>query len=274
MGWLLQTRLVVKSIREALQEFESRKILARLARVHLDQELSLARHIEESFLPPAKLEIGFYSVECYRYKSAHLGGHWFALRSDGADGLYALMCETSDLGIHGAMILHAVQSLWAEDLGNSTLDPEAWLHKTNRALFVLGKSEIHELEVSLVHVSGSRMTYWGGGDRVLFQVAEDQLDLPVLRPLARGSVILGRSEHIFPTATTVALHQRDRIFLGNRSLFPDSDRYEAKDVLRLHLEMRVLAEVATNREGEEIGRSLVVISRRPTSGRVLHLKQA
>jgi len=274
LGWTLQSKLVVKSIRDALQEFESQKILALLARVHLDQELSLARHIEESLLPPDKLDIGPYLVECYRHQSTQIGGHWYAVRADGEGGLYALMCEAPHQGIHGALILHAVQSLWAEDLGRPSIDPESWLHKANRALFVLGQTEVHELEVTLVHLRGSTMTYWGAGQRALFLMSDDPGAMPGIRLLARDVLRLGISEHIFPTAVNITLEPMDRVFLGNKAVFPGGDFCRASDLIKIHQDLHATLERPPLPGTNEHGRSLVVISRREVPRQLLRLKHA
>jgi serine phosphatase RsbU (regulator of sigma subunit) len=257
-----------------MQEFESQKILAILARVHLDQELSLARHIEESLLPPVALEIGPYSIECYRQQGTQIGGHWFAVRPDGEGGLYALMCEASHQGIHGALILHAVQSLWAEDLGRSTIDPESWLHKANRALFVLGHSEVHELEVTLVHLSGPTMTYWGAGQRALFLLAENSGASPNIRLLSRNVLKLGLSEHIFPTAVKITLGPSDQVFLGNKGVFPGGDFCQPHDLMKTHQDLRTLSSRITPPATTEQGRSLVVISRRGVAAPLLRIRHA
>jgi hypothetical protein len=262
LGWILQTGIVEKSLKEAAREFESRKILAKLARVSLDQELRFAQYIEDSFLPPGKTEIGPYIIECLRQRDGQMGGHWYAIRSDGDGGVFAIMCETNDQGVHGALILHAVQSLWAEDLSNQTLDPEMWLQKANRALFVLGKTEIHEVEITLVHLHDFVLTYWGAGQTQVYLAPEPNNTFSEVRPLTLEVLSLGRTERVFPRAASVTLGSQDRVFFGNKNLSNQSQISTAKDLEKIQQDMQADRSVEGSVENGDSSRSLIVITRR------------
>lgn len=270
LGWILQTGIVEKSIKEAAQEYESRKILAKLARIPLDQELRFAQYIEESFLPPDRVEIGPHTIECLRQRNGQMGGHWFAIRPDGERGVYVLMCETDDQGIQGALILHAVQSLWAEDLSSPSFDPEKWLQKANRALFVLGKTERHEVELTLIHLDEEIMTYWGAGRNPIYLAHAVNESLPEVLSLTAEVLIIGRSEHIFPRAAKVPLRSGYRVYLGNKSSLSQTKIATENDLERIQEGMRSRNSHQFSAENGDQSRCLIVIS----AGKIIPRGQA
>jgi hypothetical protein len=267
LGWMLQTGIVEKSVKEAAQEYESRKMLAKLARIPLDQELRIAQYIEESFLPPGRLEIGPHAIECLRQRNGQMGGHWFAVRPNGERGVLVLMCETHDHGIQGALILHAVQSLWAEDLSSPNLDPEKWLQKANRALFVLGKTEKHEIEITLVQLDDAILTYWGAGRYPVYLTQTVNESLTEVQALTMEVLNIGRGEHVFPRAAKVPVKPGYRVYLGNKNVLSQTQISTANDLERIQDGMRSGTSPQFKIENDDQSRCLIVISARKTNRR-------
>lgn len=259
LGWILQTGIVKKSLKEAAQEYESRKILAKLARIPIDQELRFAQYIEESFLPPDRVEIGPHTIECLRQRNGQMGGYWFAIRPSGETGVFILLCETYEYGVHGALILHAVQSLWAEDLSGQTFDPEKWLQKANRALFVLGKSERHEVEITLVHLDEGILTYWGAGRNPIYLTQVVSESFSEIQSLSMEVLNIGRSEHVFPRAAKVSVRSGFRVYIGNKNVL-SRQITTSTDLERIQEGMRPEKYPRFNQGNNGQSRCLIVIS--------------
>lgn len=257
---ILQHGIMIKALREACQEFETRRVLAHLARSHLDHEIDLARHIQESMSAPAQLELGPLRLECFRVFGRELGRDWIAVRPDGPRHAYAILCEARERGVQGALVLHAIQSLWAEDLTDTVFDPEAWLEKANRALFVLGKNQSHVVSLNLLHITSDTLTYWSAGHPGLFIVDKEDRGGQVVKRMGREGADLGISEHIFITRMDVPLKSEQLIFLGNRGAFADGPTSRAEDFLKLRTDLSSSGTDLPGSPSRAEGQALLVVS--------------
>src|SRR5690606_25320994 len=129
-GILLYT---VSLIEKSYQEEKAR-------RQKYESDLDLAREIQDSLSPPPDTTVmGNIKVSCYQIKHHQVAGDWTACRRIGDDRTIIVVADATGKGMQAALVIHAVQSLWAEQLDYLEFKPQQWIERVNRALFKLGE---------------------------------------------------------------------------------------------------------------------------------------
>jgi hypothetical protein len=183
--------------REGLSEFRARKLIAqneRLRRESLEKDLALAQEIQDSFAPPESFSYGDIKIDFFQSKHDHLGGDWFAFKQNHDGSIAILVADATGKSIGAALVIHAVQSLWALSLSEDKFDPEGWIQGVNRSLLVLGQKSSHSLTLGLAHLSGSTLTYYSAGHIPIVMVRETSSG-SVLDFLQSRGDILGINPH-------------------------------------------------------------------------------
>jgi hypothetical protein len=186
------------------------------------RELELARRIQDSFRPASSMRWRGRDIRCFTHKHSEVGGDWAAMQVDGSGALTMVVVDAAGKGFQAALVVHAVQSLWAEHISEvGVFDARQWLERVNHSLVVMGRHEIHMVTMGIVRLEVDRCLYWSAGHLPICLVDEgrspkvqminavgnplglqDGLDwLPCEFQLAPGACLMFGSDGIFHKGT-------------------------------------------------------------------------
>lgn len=148
---------------EALREYENRKLLREAEQQKFAHELELARQIQDSLSPPVSLVSERLRAVCLQLKHSSVGGDWVGLREQADNSIIVAVADATGKGMQAALVVHALQSLWAEALDHPDFDPERWLQRVNLTMLRLGEKQTHSLSMGLLRINGTEITYWSAG---------------------------------------------------------------------------------------------------------------
>lgn len=224
--------------REALQELAARQLVSQNERLRveaMEKELAVAREIQDSFAPPPSLvHTDRLTASFYQLKHATLGGDWMAVRKLPGGELAIVVADATGKGVQAALVIHAVQSLWAYALDEEAFDPEAWIQAVNRALRRLGRKKAHSMSLGLALVGPDTLRYYSAGHVPLFILAGDGDDEKILPVVARGN-LLGLTDELTLTPTELRLDQIHvrSILIGTDGAFDKGVRVRKSNVVQL-----------------------------------------
>lgn len=200
----------------AMREFDRQSELAAAHKAQQDHEIQLAEAIHESFSAESSLLIGDrWSVEIFRAAGERLGGDWAAFRQETEQKLCALIIDASGRGMQGALVVHAVQSLWASSLGEPHFSPKSWLEMLNTTLLRMGKKTLHTLTAAIAEISDSEIVLWSAGHCPAY-IIEENTDQLAVRALVGGGSIVGLTKEFIvqPVSYTFTQGSMRKIVLG------------------------------------------------------------
>ena len=215
-------------------EFDSRQRMIVAERALLAKEFDLARQIQDSIKPPKVMEWAGYDVHYYALKHEHVGGDWVGIHQDQpGKRLIIVIADAMGKGLQASLVIHAVQSLWAEHISQSSFfEPEKWLCNVNEALFFMGRSAIHMVTLGLVVLNEhGQGIYWSAGHVPLFLI-NDQERKKVRSVLATGSPLGVFSQGKFEG---VSFHFTNEqfILLGSDGVFHKGTRHTPREILNI-----------------------------------------
>ena len=233
-GLIFHYILELNSFSEATREFESRHLLASFEKANLEQDLLLARRIQDSLSSYNDLDFYPYSTGIIQHRFSQIGGDWAALRKDKNGTLYALVADAAGKGIQAALVLHSVQSLWAESLEEPNFDPEKWLRRVNSALCQLGAKKPHMLTMGIAKFSHTGCSYYSAGHLPLFLIRQSSDDKSenVKILLAPGTPV-GLISDFTVGHTQVDCSGAFTAFLGSDGFFRSGSHQKRKAILKL-----------------------------------------
>lgn len=240
--------------RQAGLEFEAREQAAAEARIRMEHEMALARDIQDSLSPPSDAMLSDnVRVICHQAKHDKVGGDWMAIRKDGTGAIYFVVADATGKGLPAALVIHAVQSLWADELNRADFDPPTWIRRVNRTLSVLGQTRPHSLTLGLGRITTSSLTYWSAGHLPLF-IAEGGGTTPNIRSLLGRGPILGLASkiHLEPATMPIMPGAQLQILLGSDGVFAKGSRSSRRDISQFltQLETNPHAAVETDIEDD------------------------
>jgi serine phosphatase RsbU (regulator of sigma subunit) len=206
--------------------------VAAIERALVARDLELARQIQDSIAPPSHF-VWQGAMVRYRYhKHSTVGGDWAAIHVDAAGDVICVVADAMGKGLQAALVVHAVQSLWAESLNEGrSFEPDRWLKSVNRSLFNMGKNATHMVTLGIVKLTRGGGTYWSAGHLPLFLVGrgsapEVRAVLPIGSPL--GILPSNRVQSIsFPTGRCRYL------MLGTDGVFEKGTRHNRRDIVEM-----------------------------------------
>ena len=163
-NFLLQAR---RSRSHALIEIRSKALDAQnreLTQKAMESDLALARQMQRSLAPPPEtLRSGSFSLHFYHVAHGPLGGDWSATRVLNDGTIIIAVGDVTGKGIPAAMVVQAVQALWAHSLSQPNFVPETWINSVNQTLLMMGKREAHTLTLGVLVLEKLKMTYYSAG---------------------------------------------------------------------------------------------------------------
>jgi hypothetical protein len=197
----------------------------------MQSALRAAGEIQDSAAPQQSLftKQGF-KVSYYQIKHEILGGDWFALRSLPTGELIIAVADATGKGIQAALVIHSIQTLWANALSQSDFNALDWLNAANRTLIALGRRKEHTLSLGLVVINAEKIIYYSAGHLPLIVLfgTENSFQVSVLP--SRGS-LLGMNEELFFSPKEMSrfgkniegiLLATDGVFENSRSFMNDA----------------------------------------------------
>ena len=225
----------------ALSAVDRKYRAERLFRFQIEHDLAIARDIQDSLAPPPeRLFAGNRKVECFQVKHAKVAGDWMAVRELADGRLIGIVADATGKGVQAALVVHAVQSLWADTLGEEDFLPEPWIQRVNRVLMRMGEKKRHSLTLGVVILSKDTFEYWSAGHIPLFiiEVKNDGTEEVKSYP-ARGSVIGLKDDLVLQkTEGKFASDGKFGILLGSDGTFDRGSRTSRREVSDIYGKLR------------------------------------
>jgi hypothetical protein len=235
LGWVLFVmRWFLESfLRESARQEYTIEFLAALAeRRKAEQELEVARRIQDSFTADEPHAApGGLAVSWLQSRLGKVGGDWVVTRSLADGRLIAMVIDATGKGVQAALVVHAVQSLWADSLGDESFDPEVWIRRVNATLVRLGEREPHSLTMGLLLVGAGKLEYWSAGHVPIYLAGA--LDQPnSVQTLTAGGTPLGLGPLPRLTPAILPLPAGElHVLLGSDGVFTKGTRMRRAEIL-------------------------------------------
>lgn len=235
-----------RSRREILSEFHTRNQLIQSERLRVEaveQQILLANDIQDCLAPPDKFVSPHgVSARFFKRKYHQLGGDWMALRTTGNGDLVFAVADVTGKGVSAALVVHAVQSLWAQTFANPLFNPFAWLHSVNAALLVMGQHKPHTLTMGLLVVSKNQIKYYSAG-HVPVHVFSGQKSMRTL--MGRGNILgIFPDLQLSPIILELDPSQAHLIVMGTDGALDKGSRARGSQVIKLINDLHTIGEDA------------------------------
>ena len=230
---LLITRVIQRQIVAA---FRLRRYELAAERERIETELELARKIHESFGAPPETKVpGNMIIQSFQSRHSEVGGDWAMIRKLNENRTIVLVADSTGKGIQAALVIHALQSLWARSLQTDDFEPRAFLDEVNGAMVRLGRKEPHSLTVGLLDIYPDRVVYWSAGHIPLFILQEDEeLEHDRVKALVSKGNPLGLMQDIAIRPAEYKIpDNRFCLLLGTDGIFDKGTRFNRRDARQL-----------------------------------------
>ena len=173
----------------------------------LEGELHVAKALHESMVPPPQSVIlESCRVDFFHVPYGILGGDWVAARAL-SDGTWVIaVADVTGKGVSAALVVQAIQSLWAAQLTVADFDPIKWLSSINKTLCLMGRGESHTMTIGLLVLGQDTVTYYSAGHVPVYVVQDIHNPRSVSRLVGQG-LPLGVAEPIQVLPITIPLNQ-------------------------------------------------------------------
>jgi len=248
-------------------EYRAQQANLRLAQAKMQHEVDLAREIQDSMTPPARHEFpGGTTVACMQRKFESIGGDWLAIHRWDDGTLVAVVVDATGKGMQAALVVHAIQSLWAMVLDEPAFDAAAWLARVNVALHRLGEKQAHSATIGVVVLAGVRLTYWSAGHPPLFVLLGADNDLQLRTLSAQGTVLgLGPTLDLSPRHIDVALTYPMRIMLFSDGVVEQATRVSRQKIVALFARLKSEGDRVLEELPADDDKTLIIIERATTT---------
>ena len=251
---------IYRTRREILGELHNRKSLLQSERLRfeaVEQQLLLANQIQDCLTPPQRFTSP-QGVEArfYQKKFHPLGGDWMALRTNQNGELIFAVADATGKGVSAALVVHAVQSLWAQALEKPNFNPRHWLESVNNTLLILGQNKPHTLTLGILVVSQTHIEYYSAGHVPAYIFSGDS---PMSLLFARGNLVgYLPSLELKPASYILNPSKTYQIILGTDGALEKGSRTRDKQVRRLAQDLRAVGQEAFN-QCQSLDDKLVII---------------
>jgi hypothetical protein len=239
----------------------------RSKRALMERDMELAREIQDSLSSPEdSIDFGPLKFECFQHKHQKVAGDWLAIRSSpDQNKVVVVVADATGKGMQAALVIHAIQSMWAEALDDDSFDATLWLRKVNRTLHRLGKRQAHSATLGILTVGLDNIEYLSAGHLPLF-IAEqvDAASRPKVRSLnARGNV-LGLNEDVSFEAVTFEFDPTHSyvLLLGTDGVFANATRTKPSEILTLLAGLQSNGRRYVESEGDDDDRTVVMLTKK------------
>lgn len=251
----------------ALSLIQKEYQVEKVKREKFERDLELARDIQDSLNPPPSQTLfGNCSVVCYQLKHDQVAGDWMALRTLEDHTVLALVADATGKGVQAALVVHAVQSLWADALSSESFDVPSWIQRVNRTLIRMGEKKAHSLTLGILTLKDNVLTYWSAGHVPVFVLTQTDKELQVT-PLAKPGSSLGIKEEIKIQSASMNLDLtlKNTIILGSDGVFDRGSRTSRKEILSLMDRITEMGEQSLIACPAEDDKTMILIESKPAA---------
>ncbi|MBM4253652.1 MAG: hypothetical protein FJ146_16925 [Deltaproteobacteria bacterium] len=221
--------------REILAEYRARNQLLQTERLRveiMEQQLSLAKEIQDSLTPPESIRTPFGATARFFQKKFHpLGGDWMAVRVLANGDTVFVVADVTGKGIGAALVVHALQSLWAQSLSDTEFNVIDWLHAVNRTLLTLGKNKPHTSTLGVLVLSRKSLTYYSAGHVPCYTLIDNRVAQIMM---SRGNLVgFTGSLEIIPVQYALSGNHSYTVVIGTDGALPKGSRMRQKDLIAM-----------------------------------------
>lgn len=192
----------------------------------LEHELLLAQEIQDSISIPAGFTIaGGLSGHFFQKKHGFLGGDWMGSFQDSRNRVHIVIVDATGKGVPAALVVHAVQSLWAAASSDPDFEPIPWITDLNKTLLTLGQKSPQTLSLGLITISGKMVSYLSAGHVPLYFVTKHS-EVEEIRSMSSRGNILGVGEELNLVSETIDLERSKALWVigGTDGVFVSGTR--------------------------------------------------
>jgi hypothetical protein len=235
-GLLFQLGICRRVKVTALNEFRASNLALENERLRMEKDLAGAREVQDSLLPPPNSHFaGKLHASLFHRRHSRVGGDWMTLRPLPNGDLIVVVADATGKGIQAALVIHAVQSLWAEALGDADFDCKSWLIRVNATLCRMGVKTPHTATMGIAVISEAAITYWSAGHTPLFicHGFEGQ-KARVTTLVARGNLLgMDPTIDLKPAPMTVAPGEKIDVLLGSDGMLHKGTLHSGREIRQM-----------------------------------------
>ncbi len=232
-GLLFQMGICRRVKVTALAEFRANRLALENEKLRVEKDLAGAREVQDSLLPPPNSHFaGRMHASLFHRRHSRVGGDWMTLRPLANGDLVVVVADATGKGIQAALVVHAIQSLWAESLGDPYFDCKTWMVRVNATLCRMGAKTPHTASMGIAIISETEITYWSAGHTPLFVChgLEGQ-KAHVTTLVARGN-LLGMSPviELRPAPLAVTPGEKFDVLLGTDGMLHKGTLHSSREI--------------------------------------------
>lgn len=214
-----------------LKLIQDRYIEERTHRLKMETDLEIAKEIQDSMEPPPPdTRFGDYVLSCYQIKHSQVAGDWMAVRNNGDGEILIVIADVTGKGIQAALVVHAIQSIWAEALSDKVIDPVTWIKKLNRTLVTLGQQKPHSATLGMLQIKSGQVNYYCMGHTPAFLVEPNERKVHSL--MSRGSILgIMPNVEVEKKEFDLSALENFHLLLGTDGVFDKGSRTRPREVL-------------------------------------------
>lgn len=176
----------------------------------IEQELSIARRIQQGFLPQAIPQVSGWEIAAVCRPARETGGDFYEFVRRRDEHLGLAVGDVSGKGIQAAMLMGAAQSLVAAK-GSDHLSPAMVISETNRLLYDdVPDGSFVAVSYALVSGQNNRVRFSNGGQLAPYLLPADDQPLQLIEPPG-ARLPLGVLEEVLYRETSLALRPGDTL---------------------------------------------------------------
>lgn len=178
-----------------------------------------------------------------------------------ADGrTIAMVVDAAGKGLQAALVVHAVQSLWADAMSHQDdFSCRDWIKRVNATLISLGRRAPHSVTLGIVVIDKERLEYWSAGHVPLYGVMKLAGVAQARRIFGHGSMLGISAEYdIQPEVMELGGHEVD-VILSSDGLNPGGGILRKRQIERLVAEVNARGFEAMREVPSDDDRSVVWI---------------
>ena len=249
--------------RQGLTEYHARLTSARAERAKFEREMQLAREIQDSIAPPGFVHVGAMTVRSFQEKHEKVGGDWIGLKITKDGGIVIVVADATGKGLQAALVIHAVQALWAERSDDLGFKPEEWIKNVNRTLCFLGQKQVHSLTLGVFHFVGTKYSFWSAGHPPAY-LLQGEPSVQSLKVLHAVGPILGMEKDIQLTSCNGFLDPGTSfaLMIGTDGVFFKGSRHSKQEMIALMENLGQKGNAALNEIAVEDDKTVVLMEHR------------
>lgn len=193
-----------------------------LEKQKMENELLIARQIQQRFLPKSFPDLPYLKVEAMNYPSRHVGGDYYDIYDLGSSRIGAVIADVSGKGVPAALLMASLHSTLRSEAKPDTM-PSQVVSRLNKEIFEhTGGQSFITLFYAVIDAEKSKMIYCNAGHVPPIVLTRDNN----VRYLDNTDLVLGVDPCTCYQDTEVKLCGGDIIFLYTDGIVDEFDEQE------------------------------------------------